>query len=153
MKNLKWFLSLALVSFLVPTLAPDGTWAAKYDYLCESDEDGEEGLCLAEPTDVPPKKKKTSAIAAAEESEFPNSVRSIAGQNARRPRVIFGAVNENGEDELEGLPSQLQKGSTAAAQAMRAQETIRQVETFLQNTKGPQGGLGTSEQGPIKAGQ
>ncbi len=139
---LGWLFGLALV--------PVAVGAANYDYLCESDVEGPEGLCLAEPSDVqqptvPAGKRKAGTIAETE-------TRPVAKPDGRKGKVLFGATDDGARDPAPGLSTKAQ-GAAATEQAARAQDKIRQVEIFLQNAKGPQGGFGTPDADPIKAGQ
>lgn len=142
MKNVKWIFVVALLPFVVN--------AAKYEYQCESDADGAEGLCLAEPTDVKSelsaKNRKGSTVVESADTK------RASVPISQKARIQFGATSDSVGDAAPGLSTKVQDAN-ATLQAARAQEKIRQVETFLQNTKGPEGGLGTADQGPIKANQ
>ena len=121
--------------------------AERYTYECENDADGVEGLCIA----VPVESKKVAAQTMQDKGRPPKDrSKMIADDNAKTMFKASDVVEEEAVKNQANVPS---ADAANTAKTISAQEKIRQVEIFLQPTKGAQGGLGTGTSDPTKAGK
>ena len=140
----------------------------RYSYDCEPGAEGVEDLCIALPTGSETERKRetkkpTSSTAATGATigagsstgsgTKSGSQREGAKSIAREP--IFGTVDANfsaGNSTRPGVSPRAQSAASAMT-AMRTQERIRQVETFLRGTQSPSSGTGAAGDGdPTAAG-
>ena len=140
-----------VIALLLITLIPVLAHAAdRYSYQCEDDENGQEGLCIAVPNDQAANVKNKQA-ARIQERGLPPKDRSKMLANEPQPKTTFNAADTVTSETLAKQAGNAKAGTAdAATKNITAQEKIRQVEIFLQPTRGAQG-IGT-DSGPSKAG-
>jgi hypothetical protein len=135
----KSFTTLLLIA-VFPILA---NAADRYTYECENDANGGEGLCIAVPIE-----NKQAANSMIDKGRPPKDrSKMIADKPAKNVFRASDVVSSEANTNQADLPNT--ENLEGAAANISAQEKIRQVEQFLQPTKGPQG-LG--DDGPTKAG-
>jgi hypothetical protein len=123
--------------------------ADRYTYECENDANGGEGLCIAVPLE-----NKQAANSMIDKGRPPRDrSKMIADQPEKnqKQKDVFRA-SDVVTSETNATRSELPNTENleGAAANISAQEKIRQVEQFLQPTKGP---LGLGDDGPTKAGK